>query len=102
MKQERVRVTTYQALILLQNILSCSDASNDADRTVPELITELNRVVCTLPTPIVESALYCCNINSKDGKFWHPKEHTFDDFVKRFLPPGREFNREYNYLKDIK
>lgn len=93
-------VSPLEALVLLQNILNCPDAENDADRTVWELVEEIDTFDGYLSRMILESALYCCNINDEDKKFWHPRSVSFQKFVVDLLPIDQEFDRNYNIIKE--
>ncbi len=98
----KFKVTPFQGLVLLQNALTCGDASNDADRTADELIQELNKVHHNMNQHILESALYCCNMNAEDSKFLHPHGTDLDKFLNRLIPPGYKYDKGYNLIvRDI-
>jgi hypothetical protein len=45
------------------------DAENDADRTVREIVSELDTMSkARVPKALLESALYCCNMEDEKGK----------------------------------
>lgn len=103
----RYPVKPLQALVLLQNVLNCPDAENDADRTVEELCLEIDMFDGYLSKGVLESALYCCNMNdeSPDGqktKFWHPRGMSFQRFISDLLPANQRFDRYYNVLHEEK
>lgn len=86
--------------ILLHNVYHCPDASNDADHTIEEIVLTLNKGVGYLTKELLESALYCCNMNNEQGKFWHPQKVQFDSFVKHLLGADFQFNKYYNYIEE--
>lgn len=84
--------------VLAYNVMICTDAENDADRTVDELLAALDDNRGWIPRVVLESALYCCNINDEDGKFWHPQVATFPGFIKKVLGTKYHFDRYYNRI----
>jgi hypothetical protein len=85
--------------VLLHNVYHCPDASNDADHTVNEIVTILNKGAGYLSKDILESALYCCNMNNEQGKFWHPQKISFDSFVKHLLGAKFTYDTYYNLIE---
>lgn len=94
------RIEPFTAVVLFQNVMTCEDADNDTERTVAELASEINQMRGQLSKGVLESALYCCNINEEDKKFWHPKGYTFEEFLADLLPKPAKFNRYYNVIYD--
>lgn len=80
--------------------MNCEDAENDADRTVEEIITEIDDFDGYLSKGVLESALYCCNMENERNQFWHPREWSFDRFVEELLPYQKKFNNYYNVIVD--
>lgn len=70
----------------------------DADRTLAEL-TRLLSYSNRYLKPVVESAMYCCNLLDEEKEFWHPQGATFDEFARK-VGQGRRFNKRYNYFED--
>jgi hypothetical protein len=97
-EQSRYKVSLFQAMVLLHNLLSCDDGDNDANRTRDELFRELNKKQVHLDKNVLESLLYCSNINDEDDKFWHPMGMKFDKFVKYVLPAKHNFHFIYNFI----
>lgn len=91
-------VKPSQAAVLSLNVMSCKDADCDADRTVEELLTAIDDNKGWVPKAILESALFCCNINDEDNAFAHPKEETFTRFLFKLLPDDYQFDRYYHQL----
>ena len=100
MKVTSFRVNPSECAVLLHNVLTCEDAANDADRTVDELIVAIDTTRGWIPRAILESALYCCNMNDEKHIFWHPKQWTFIRFYKSLLGDQHDFDRYYNYILD--
>lgn len=96
----RYPISPIEALVLLRNILDCPHSSNDTDRTVWELCQEIDAFDGYLGRAVLESALYCCNIQDEDSRFWHPSGWGFEKFVINLLPPDQQFDRYYNIIKD--
>ena len=67
--------------------MTSPDAENDADRTVTEIASEIDSFDGYLGRSVLESALYCCNLESEAGEFWHPFEWTFEKFVTELAGP---------------
>lgn len=108
----RYPVSPLEAVVLIRNIYDCPDAENDADRTVAELVREIDDGDGYLSGPVMEAALYCSNLNEENSRkvntdpekvkgvsFWHPHEWDFNRFVKNLLPVGKVFNRYYNQIR---
>jgi hypothetical protein len=99
----KLPVSPFQAVVLLYNVAICKEAANDADRTVQEIMEEINENNGYLPKGLLESGLYCCNMNEEDKKFWHPYGHDFDRFVKGVLIPKKfRFDKVYNSIHEVK
>jgi hypothetical protein len=97
--QLKFTVSIRQLCVLMHNLLTCKDADNDADNTKAELIQAINSTV-RLDKSLLESLLYCCNMNHEDGEFWHPEGRDFDTFLKYlFLAPDIKFDKDYNQIK---
>lgn len=97
------RVSIMQAAVLLHNVGICLDADCDADMTVAELVHELDKTDAYrgyIARPVLESALFCCNVNDEDDEFWHPTGRTFNQFLYDVLPTDVEFDRFYNFLRE--
>ncbi len=101
MKVTSFRVKPSECAVLLHNVLTCDDAENDADRTVDELIAAVDNNRGWIPRAVLESALYCCNMNDEQHKFWHPKQWTFIKFYKDLLGRQLDFNRYYNFIVEL-
>lgn len=93
-------VRPSEAVILIGNVMACKDADADADRTVNELMADLNAWRGWVTKPVLESALYCCNMNDEHGQFFDPFGHGFVKFLRDVLPQGVIFDRYYNRIKD--
>lgn len=98
----RYPVSPLEALVLIHHVIHSEDAENDADRTVQELVTEIDAFDGYLSKAVLESALYCCNVENEKKKFWHPLGQKFDKFVDEVLPKGKHFDRYYNCIYDKK
>ena len=96
----RFRIDPLTAVVLLHHVVNCDDAENDADRTVPELANEINSYQSSLSKELMESALYCCNMENELGRFWHPWRWNFDRFVENCLRSHSDlhFDRYYNQI----
>ena len=94
----RYPVSPLEALVLIHHVIHSDDAENDADRTVEELVAEIDAFDGYLSKGVLESALYCCNMEDEKKKFWHPLKWSFDKFVKDTIPRGQTFNKYYNVL----
>lgn len=46
----------------------------------------------------VESALWSCNLMNEEGKFWHPRGISFDEFIESLKLTGYKFDRTFNTL----
>lgn len=99
----KFKVSPLSAVVLLYNVTTCVDAANDADMTVGEIITDIDGAQGMLSKGLLESALYCCNINSEDKKFWHPFGHDIDQFIKSILHPKYfRFDKYYHTIYEVK
>jgi hypothetical protein len=107
----RYPISPLQAVVLIHNVLHCPDAENDADRTVEELVGEIDTFKGSVSKGVLEAALYACNMNDENDrmdkndkdkvpgvKFWHPNDHDFDRFLRDVIPHGQRFHKYYNFL----
>lgn len=69
----------------------------DTNETLDTLTGKMNREM-QIDLPLLESALWSCNLMDEAGRFWHPREMTFKQFVK-YLFPEETFNHIYNILE---
>lgn len=53
----------------------------DADHSVEGLTKHMRRKPANIPISRVESALYFCNLLDEEGRFWHPQDKTFKEFM---------------------
>lgn len=97
------KVSPLQAVVLLYNITNCKEAGNDADRTVGEIIVEIDESNGMVPKGLLESALYCSNMNAEDSQFWHPLGQNVDKFIMGILPPRQyRFDKYFNIIHEVK
>jgi hypothetical protein len=93
-------VSLVDIVALLDNIYRGAQHAEvgfeDASRTLDAITHELNKKVFIDPS-VVESALWSCNLMDEQGKFWHPRGLSFEQFLKK-LVPFRAFCRKYNIL----
>ncbi len=98
----RYPVSPLEAIVLLHHVIHSEDAENDADRTVMEIIAEIDSFDGYLSKGVLESALYCCNIENEKKEFWHPLNFSFEKFLKGIVPKKQKFNSYYNVLLEDK
>lgn len=96
---DKFRVGHLNTVVLIQNVLSCADADCDADRTVQEIVLGLDQHRGFLARSLLESGLYCCNLNNEAGQFVHPLGRNFTQFLNDTLASDLEFDRFYNIIK---
>lgn len=70
----------------------------DANRTKQDLIHRLARDRTSLPKPLLESALWSCNLMNEMGEFWSPNDESFRAYVRRILKDDEVFNEIYNLI----
>lgn len=97
-RRDRYNVSPLEAVILIHHVVASKDADNDAERTVEELVTEIDTFDGTLSRSVLESALYCCNMENEREDFWHPRSWEFKRFVKELLPPQDMYHEYYNRI----
>lgn len=95
-------ISPLEALVLIHHVVHSEDAENDADKTVEEIITEIDAFDGFLSKAVLESALYCCNMEDERNKFWHPQKLSFDRFVKEVLPHDKYFHKYHCVIIDKK
>jgi hypothetical protein len=93
-------ISPLKAIVLMRNTVECPEAENDAERTVEELMKEIDRLDGYVSMSVLEAALYNCNMNHEDKKFWHPWGWTFDKFIDDLLPADQVFDKDYNRIED--
>jgi hypothetical protein len=47
----------------------------------------------------LESGLWSCNLLNEEGKFWHPRGLTFDQFLGSLKTGDFVFNKTYNVFE---
>ena len=73
----------------------------DAKRTLTELVIELEgKKGVRIRRDVLESALWSCNLQEECGKFWHPQDREFKDFLKDILKRRQSFDTQYNFIKE--
>lgn len=102
MKRARFKypISPLEAVIIIHHVLTSDDAENDADRTVEELVSEIDDFDGYISKAVLEAGLYCCNMEAEKDNFWHPFDYSFEKFIKDLLPRDQQFDRYYNYIKD--
>lgn len=88
--------------MLIHHVVHSEDAENDADRTVEEIIADIDAFDGYLTKAVLESALYCCNMENERKKFWHPLKQSFDKFLLDVVPRQKHFDRYYNVIHEKK
>jgi len=96
----RFPISPLEAVVLLHNVLKCEDAENDADRTVDEIVGEIDDLDGMITKSLLESALYCCNMEDERKQFWHPLKWELKRFVKELLPHKYVFDYYYNRIEE--
>src|SRR6266404_9540479 len=94
----RYPVSPLEALVLVHHVVHSEDAENDADRTVAEIVAEIDAFDGYLSKGVLESALYCCNIENEKKNFWHPLHWSFKQFLEDVIPKRQKFNSYYNVI----
>lgn len=110
LSEGKVALSLLDIAVLLWHLYASSRDEtigyNDANVSMIAILKALNpRRKKLLSIRTLESALYCCNILDEQGRFWHPKGGSFDDFVKRIMVENadeRSFNKTYNYFEEGK
>lgn len=93
------RIGPLQAVVLMWHLTNSEDAENDADNTVGELVRALDDSGGFVPKGLLESALYCCNMEDERKKFWHPLGMPFDRFVNGILiSQSLHFDKYHNVI----
>jgi len=100
-KRTHFRVNRLETTVLLHNIFHCEDADNDADRTMEELVSSLEYNRGYVEKSVLESALYCCNMNNEQGKYWHPFRQPIKMFIKTLLGSGFTFDYYYHLINEV-
>lgn len=96
------KVSPLQAVVLLHHVVTSEDADNDADRTIEEIVAEIDGFNGYLSKGVLESALYCCNMEYERGNFWHPLNQSFDKFLSNVVPKSLHYDRYYNVIYEVK
>jgi hypothetical protein len=69
----------------------------DAEDTLA-LMTRRLSPIYRMDPKILESALWSCNLLNEKGKWWHPNDRTFDEFIRDVLGED-SFNKTYNVIE---
>lgn len=93
--------------ILIANVYRGAQLSKvgfeDAERTIDDIIQDLEgRRGMRIKRDVIESALWSCNLQDEIGKFWHPKNRSFEEFKKDILTRRQSFDPTYNFIKEKK
>lgn len=72
----------------------------DALRTVDDVTRYLQKFA-KIDASLIESMIWSCTMLQEKGKFWHPQNRSYEDFIKTIEKSmGEKVNVKYNYLKD--
>lgn len=97
----RIKVSILNLAVLLYNIHKGAAHDKvgfvDADNTLNSLTRSLEGQI-SVPTTDLESALWSCNLMCENEEFWHPRDETFNQFVKSVLK-GLRFDKKYNIIE---
>lgn len=69
----------------------------DASYTLRSLLQNLDHEV-TVKTDVLESALWSCNLLNELGRFQHPDDISFSEFLTRLNI--KNFDKKYNLIGD--
>jgi hypothetical protein len=69
----------------------------DADRTLEQLYTALNKPV-KIDKELIESALWSANLLNQAGLFRHPLNMSFPNMVSRIVPEGLTYDSFFNLI----
>ncbi len=97
-----IEVPNFDLVVLLLHYIwhQGKHGNMDAVRSYKEIKRRYNRKRW-LRLNDVEALLYCANILSEEGEFWHPDGISFEEWVKQSL--GRaDLDRVYSYFKKDK
>jgi hypothetical protein len=94
----KYKLKPSHVVILLHHVIHSDDANNDADRTKAELIREIDNFRGYISRPLLESALYCCNMESERENFWHPRGWSFEKFLRDVIPNWQTYNFYYGSI----
>jgi len=94
-----IRIGPLERVVLIYNVLTCEDATNDADQTVRSLVRRLRDDNERVSRKSLEAALYCCNINHEDDKYWHPFKRSFRTLIVDLAKGDWWFDEYYNLIR---
>lgn len=94
-----IRIGLLERVVLIYNVLTCSDAENDAEQTVRSLVRQLRDSNERVSRKSLEAALYCCNINHEDGKYWHPFKKSLRNLIVDLSEGHWWFDEYYNLIR---
>ncbi len=69
----------------------------DANQSLDTLTSKLDRTI-SIDRSLIESALWSSNMLDEDGKFWHPRDMSFEKWHKELLKKEK-YNRYYGVLE---
>lgn len=88
--QGRFNITLLEAAVLLYHVSKAARTKSigfeDADRTLDQMMRALraNRAF-TIKQDVLESALWSCNMLSKEREFWTPDGREFRQFARDLI-----------------
>ena len=93
-----MNISTLDLAVLMYNVYRSTQEFeyNDIDVSLDELILQNNPMV-KLRLETVEKFLYCSNLLDEKGKFWHPSNKSFEQFLDKQLY-WPEFDLQRNYF----
>lgn len=90
--KDPIKIKLIDLVVLLSNTLKGSQRQDigfeDADQSLHELLSNLNREVVVEKTDL-ESMLWSCGLLDEEKAFWHPRGYNFGNFVKLILGPSK-------------
>lgn len=69
----------------------------DADTSYEYFMANLNRAM-PIKRQVLEAALWASNLLDEAGEFKHPGGYSFEQWLRKLLPPGVAFDRFYNLI----
>lgn len=84
-----LKLSLLDVVVLLYHVYRGSQVEEvgfeDCERTMEEIVKQLNRKTVYINKEVVESALWSTNLMNEIGKFWEPTDLEFNDFVERLV-----------------
>lgn len=103
--KDKIPLSAFELTVLLDNIYRGaalpSIGFEHTYETLDTFCSDKNQKMLKVDLEWVQDALWSCTQMEENGKFWHPKNTSYDGFLARILPPEYQLNKFTGCLEKV-